>query len=246
MAKIRLDALLVDRKLAENKTRAAAEIMAGNVYSGERRLDKPGSMVQPDVSITMRGQGERFASRGAFKLKAALETFDLDPSGITAIDIGASTGGFTDLLLKRGAEHVIALDVGHGQLDWKLRNDPRVTCLEKTNARHLTEEVIEHRTFSWIVTDVSFISLTVALPPALDLCSKGGVLAALIKPQFEAGRDQIGSGGVVRDPEVHTAVCDRIESWLSDDMGWSVRGIVDSPITGPKGNREFMIVADKP
>ena len=180
------------------------------------------------------------------KLAAALDAYkDIDLQGAIAIDIGASTGGFTDVLLRAGAGRVYAVDVGHGQLAWSLRNDERVTVLERTNARHLTEALIPDPVDA-LVCDASFISLKKVLPAALGLARPGAVLAGLIKPQFEVGKGQVGKGGVVRDPQLHAAVQDDIHDWLEQEAGWQVRGIITSPITGPQGNKEFIIVATKP
>ena len=180
-------------------------------------------------------------SRGGLKLAKALETFAIDPAGKVAIDVGASTGGFTDVLLAHGAAKVYAVDVGHGQLAWKLRNDPRVVVMERTNARHLTAEQIPEPV-DVVVCDASFIGLETVLPAAMALAAPGAVLAALIKPQFEVGKGRVGKGGVVRDPELHAEVCDRITEWLASRPGWRVEGVTESPIKGPEGNTEFLIV----
>ncbi len=245
MTKTRLDQLLVDRGLAETRTRAQAMVLAGEVFTGERRLDKPGQPVTPDLAVEIRRRTGAWVSRGALKLIGALDHFGLDPTGAVALDIGASTGGFTEVLLARGARRVYAVDVGHGQLHARLREDPRVVVLERTNARQLNRDQVAEPV-DLVVCDASFISLTLVLPPALALARPGAVLVALIKPQFEAGRGEVGKGGVVRDPAVHNAVCARIRAWLAEDMGWAVDGIAPSPITGPKGNREFLVVARKP
>lgn len=216
--------------------------MAGKVFSGERKMEKAGQQVAEDIALDVRGQDHPWVSRGGLKLAHALEHFDLDPTGATAIDVGASTGGFTDVLLQGGAVKVYAIDVGHGQLAWKLRNDDRVVVLEKTNARHLTGAHVPE-TVDMVVCDASFISLKTVLPAALAMVKPGGRMVALIKPQFEAGRAQVGKGGVVRDPEVHVAVCDDIRAWLDGLGGWQVDGVVPSPITGPEGNIEFLISA---
>jgi len=218
--------------------------MAGLVFSNERKLEKAGQQVQPDIALDVRGQDHPWASRGGLKLAHAIEHFSIDPKDAVCIDVGASTGGFTDVLLQNGARRVYAVDVGHGQLAWKLRSDERVHVLEKTNARYLTEAEIPEPA-DIVVCDASFISLKTVLPAALSLAKKGAVLAALIKPQFEAGREHVGKGGVVRDPDVHLQVCETIRNWLESMTDWTVRGIVESPITGPEGNVEFLIVADK-
>jgi 23S rRNA (cytidine1920-2'-O)/16S rRNA (cytidine1409-2'-O)-methyltransferase len=242
--KLRLDQLLVDRGLVESKSRAQALIMAGLVYSGEQRLDKPGQSVAADCRIDLRGQDHPWVSRGGLKLAKAIETFPIPVKGRIAIDVGASTGGFTDVLLANGAAKVYAVDVGQGQLAWKLRQDPRVEVLEKTNARHLTSERIPEPV-DLVVCDASFIGLEVVLPAALSLTKPRAWLAALIKPQFEVGKGRVGKGGVVRDPELHREVCERIRAWIGGLPGWQVHGIVESPITGPEGNIEFLIVAEK-
>lgn len=242
MAKLRLDQLLVDRGLVESRTRAQALIMAGKVFTGETRLDKPGCAVGVDLPLDVRGQDHPWVSRGGLKLAAALDAFAIDPAGRTAIDVGASTGGFTDVLLQRGATRLHAVDVGHGQLHWKLRTDPRVAVLERCNARHLTAAEIPDPV-DLVVCDASFIGLRTVLPAALSLTRPDAALVALIKPQFEAGRDCVGKGGVVRDPAVHAAVCATIADWLAGLPGWRVLGWIESPILGPEGNREFPIAA---
>lgn len=236
--------MLVDRGLVESRARAQALVMAGLVYSGERRLDKPGLGLAEDSAVEVRGQDHPWVSRGGLKLARAIEAFSLDPRGVTAIDVGASTGGFTDVLLAHGAAKVYAVDVGHGQLAWKLRTDPRVVVLERCNARHLSTEQIPDPV-DIVVCDASFIGLEVVLPAALGLTKAEAWLAALIKPQFEVGKGRVGKGGVVREPELHAEVCGRIHAWLSGLSGWSVQGIVESPITGPEGNKEFLIVGRK-
>jgi len=240
--KQRLDQLLVDRGLVESRSKAQALVMAGVVFSGERKLEKPGHQLAPDVALEVRGQDHPWVSRGGLKLAHGLAHFEIDPTGMIAVDVGASTGGFTDVLLQNGAAKVYAVDVGHGQLAWKLRSDERVVVLEKTNARYLTEEQIPDAP-NIVVCDASFISLKTVLPAALSLAAPGAFLVALIKPQFEAGREHVGKGGVVRDPEIHASVCEDIRSWLDELDGWSVLGISESPITGPVGNKEFLIGA---
>jgi 23S rRNA (cytidine1920-2'-O)/16S rRNA (cytidine1409-2'-O)-methyltransferase len=228
--------------LVESRARAQALVLAGRVFSGERCLDKPGQQVALDLKVELRLDEQPYVSRGGTKLAHALDHFQLDPAGRTALDLGASTGGFTDVLLQRGARRVYAVDVGHGQLDWRLRNDQRVVVLERTNARHLNQELIPEPV-EVVVADTSFISLKLVLPAALALAAPDAWLVALIKPQFEVGRGQVGKGGVVRDPALHQAVCEDIARWLAERQGWQVQGIVESPITGPKGNREFLIAA---
>ena len=205
-------------------------------------MQKAGDPMAEDAPLEVRGQDHPWVSRGGLKLEHALKEFSLSPEGRICLDIGASTGGFTDVLLMHGAAKVHAVDVGHGQLAWKLRSDPRVVVHEKTNARYLTAEIIPD-SIGAMVCDASFIGLATLLPAPLALCSPGAWAVALIKPQFEAGRDQVGSKGVVRDPAVHAAVCERIREWWSGLPGWKVLGIAESPITGPEGNREFLLVA---
>lgn len=241
MSKKRLDQLLVDRGLVESRARAQALIMAGLVYSGERKLDKPGTALAEDIALELRGQPHPWVSRGGLKLEKGLTEFAIDVTGMTAIDVGSSTGGFTDVLLTRGAAKVYAVDVGHGQLAWKLRTDPRVVVLERTNARHLTADQIPEPA-DIVVCDASFIGLEVVLPAALALTRPGARLVALIKPQFEVGKGRVGKGGVVREPELHQEVCERIRDWLAGLPGWTVLGITESPIKGPEGNTEFLIV----
>lgn len=238
--KRRADQALVDDGLVESRSKAQALIMAGKVYQGEQKIAKSGQMIAAGVPLTVRGQDHPWVSRGGMKLAKALEHFNLDPTGMICADIGASTGGFSDVLLHHGAKHVYAVDVGHGQLAWKLREDPRVTVLERTNARYLTTEQIP-TPLDMIVCDASFIGLRTILPAAMALAASGAYLIALIKPQFEAGREHIGKGGVVRDPTIHHDVCAMIETWLAAQTGWTVMGITESPITGPEGNIEFLI-----
>jgi 23S rRNA (cytidine1920-2'-O)/16S rRNA (cytidine1409-2'-O)-methyltransferase len=244
MAKIRLDQLLLERGLVESRSRAQALIMAGLVFSGEQRLDKPGLAVAEDCRLELRGQDHPWVSRGGLKLAKALDSFPIPVAGAIAIDVGASTGGFTDVLLNHGAMKVYAVDVGQGQLAWKLRQDPRVVVLEKTNARYLTSEQIQDRV-DLVVCDASFIGLQTVLPAALALTKSQAWLAALIKPQFEVGKGRVGKGGVVRDPALHEEVCQRIAEWISGLPDWRVHGVAPSPITGPEGNIEFLIVAEK-
>jgi 23S rRNA (cytidine1920-2'-O)/16S rRNA (cytidine1409-2'-O)-methyltransferase len=241
-AKRRADQLLVDRGLAESRTRAQALILAGLVSSEGRRIDKAGTAIGADVEIEVRGRDHPWVSRGGVKLAHGLDHFAIDVQGLTALDIGASTGGFTDVLLSRGARRVYAIDVGHGQLAWKLRQDPRVVVLERTNARHLTRAEIPEP-IDVITCDASFIGLAAVLPAGLALATGRAALVALVKPQFEAGREQVGKGGVVRDPLVHRAVCERAAAWLGAQPGWAVAGIIESPIRGPGGNREFLLYA---
>jgi 23S rRNA (cytidine1920-2'-O)/16S rRNA (cytidine1409-2'-O)-methyltransferase len=243
--KQRVDQLLVERGLVESRSRAQALVMSGKVFSGEVRLDKPGQQVSGDIALDVRGKEHPWVSRGGMKLAHALDHFELSVEGCVCLDVGASTGGFTDVLLKAGAAKVFAIDVGRGQLDWSLRNDERVVVFEGTNARYLTEAEITD-TPSLIVCDASFIGLRTVLPASLALGGVGAYLVALIKPQFEVGKGRVGKGGVVRDAALHDEVCETIRCWLAEEMGWAVLGIVKSPITGPKGNIEFLIVARKP
>jgi 23S rRNA (cytidine1920-2'-O)/16S rRNA (cytidine1409-2'-O)-methyltransferase len=240
----RADQLLVDRGLVESRTRAQALILAGKVFSGEQRIDKAGQSLAPDTPLEVRGQDHPWASRGGLKLDHALSHFSLSPQGRICLDVGASTGGFTDVLLTHGAAKVHAVDVGHGQLAWKLRSDPRVAVHEKTNARYLTPAIITDP-IAALVCDASFIGLATLLPAPLALCAPGAWAVALIKPQFEAGPEAVGRKGVVRDPAVHLAVCERIGTWWAALSGWRVLGITESPITGPEGNREFLIAAER-
>jgi 23S rRNA (cytidine1920-2'-O)/16S rRNA (cytidine1409-2'-O)-methyltransferase len=236
----RLDQLLVDRGLVESRARAQALVMAGLVFSDTRRLDKPGQRVSPDLPLTLKGQDHPWVSRGGLKLVQGLDHFGLDPAGWVCVDVGASTGGFTDVLLSRGAAKVYAVDVGYGQLAHKLRVDDRVVVLERVNARHLTAEQVPEAV-DLVVCDASFIGLRTVLPAALALVRPGGALVALIKPQFEVGRERVGKGGVVRDPALHAEVCGTIRDWLAGLPGWTVLGVTDSPIHGPEGNAEFLI-----
>jgi 23S rRNA (cytidine1920-2'-O)/16S rRNA (cytidine1409-2'-O)-methyltransferase len=240
-AKRRVDQLLVERGLAESRARAQALVMAGLVFIGDNKVDKPGQQVADDIAITVRGRDHPWVSRGGIKLAHAIEHFGLDPAGATAMDIGSSTGGFTDVLLTHGAEHVFAVDSGTNQLAWRLREDPRVTVLEQTSARILTPTLID-RPCNWVVCDASFISLAKVLDVPLRLAATPCQLVALIKPQFEVGREEVGKGGVVRDPALHARVCEDVRGWI-EGLGWEVQGIVVSPITGPQGNVEFLIAA---
>ncbi len=239
----RADQLMVDRGLAESRSRAQALILAGKVFSGERRIAKAGDMLAPDCALEVRGADHPWVSRGGLKLDHALRHFALSPQGRICLDVGASTGGFTDVLLTHGAARVHAVDVGHGQLAWKLRNDPRVVVHERTNARYLTHAAILDP-IAALVCDASFIGLATLLPAPLSLCAPGAWAVALIKPQFEAGPAAVGSKGVIRDPAVQQAVCERIRGWWNALPGWRVAGITESPITGPEGNREFLIAAE--
>lgn len=243
MAKARPDQLLVERGLAESRAKAQALILAGLVFSGERKVDKAGQAIALDAPLEVRGRDHPWVSRGGIKLDHALEKFGWDATGAVALDVGASTGGFTDVLLHKGAAKVFAIDVGTNQLAWKLRQDPRVVVYEQTNARYLTPDIVTEPV-DIIVCDASFIGLAKVLDTALDFARPGGRLLALIKPQFEARRDEIGKGGVVRDPQVHERVCAEVRQWI-ESRGWIVQGLVESPITGPEGNKEFLIAAQR-
>lgn len=242
-AKTRVDQLLVARGLAESRARAQALVIAGLVFSGESKITKPGQAIAEDAALEVRGRDHPWVSRGGIKLAHALESFELDPAGVTAMDIGSSTGGFTDVLLSHGARHVFAVDSGTNQLAWKLRQDPRVTVLEQTSARVLTPAMIS-APCTWVVCDASFISLRKVLEVPLKISSEACQLVALIKPQFEVGRGEVGKGGVVRDSALHERVCAEVRAWLECES-WTVQGISPSPITGPEGNVEFLIAAKR-
>ena len=243
MAKIRADQLLVDRGLVESRAKAQALILAGLVYSGERKIEKAGQALAEDAPLDVRGKEHPWVSRGGIKLAHALDHFRWDVTGAIALDVGSSTGGFTDVLLQRGAAKVFAVDVGTNQLAWKLRQDPRVIVHEQTNARYLTDEIVTEP-IDIIVCDASFIALAKVLDTALDFAKPGGRLVALVKPQFEAERGEIGKGGVVRDPAVHLRVSEAAQTWVQS-RGWRVAGLVESPITGPEGNKEFLLAAQR-
>ena len=219
-------------------------LMAGMVFLETKRLDKPGQQVPIGSNIEVKGKKYPWVSRGGLKLEKAIIEFNLNCNSIIALDIGASTGGFTDVLLTKGAERVYAVDVGHGQLDWKLRQDSRVVVKEKTNARYLSNDIIKEP-LDAIVCDASFISLKKILPAGLSFLKNKGWLAALIKPQFEAGRELVGKGGVVRDAQVHQNIISDIECWIKDEVKMNLLGVTESPILGPSGNKEFVIVATK-
>lgn len=241
-SKTRLDVLLTERGLAESRQKAQAVIMSGQVYVEGRRVDKPGTAVPSLTEIEVRG-GLRYVSRGGLKLEKAMTEFPLELSWKVCGDIGASTGGFTDCMLQNGAAKVYAVDVGYGQLAWKLRNDPRVICLEKTNARYLNrEQVPEELDFASV--DVSFISLKLILPPLTALLRDGGQIVSLVKPQFEAGREKVGKKGVVRDPAVHLEVLEHFLEHAAE-AGLTVRGLTYSPIRGPEGNIEYLGFSEK-
>ena len=243
LTKIRADQLLVSRGLAESRTRAQALIMAGAVFSGEKKLAKAGDMLAEDAPLEVRGKDHPWVSRGGVKLDHGLTHFGFDVAGAVALDVGSSTGGFTDVLLSHGAAKVYAVDVGTNQLAWKLRQDPRVIVHEQTNARSLDSRIIPEPV-DIVVCDASFIGLAKVLEAPLNLAKAGAKLVALIKPQFEAGRQEVGKGGVVRDPAVHERVCYEAKGWV-ESQGWAVLGITESPITGPEGNVEFLLGAVK-
>ncbi|MCA3311293.1 MAG: TlyA family RNA methyltransferase [Roseomonas sp.] len=240
--KQRADLLLVALGLAESRARAQALILAGKVFSDTKRVEKAGDLLADGAPLEVRGQDHPWVSRGGLKLAHALAHFGLNPEERLCLDLGASTGGFTDVLLQHGAAKVYAVDVGHGQLAWKLRQDPRVVVLEKTNARYLDASAIPEP-IGALVCDASFIGLRTILPAPLALCAPGAFAVALIKPQFEAGPGQVGKGGVVRDAALHRSVCALIADWWAALPGWQVLGITESPITGPEGNKEFLIAA---
>ena len=241
--KKRLDVLLVERGLQESRQRAQAVIMSGEVFVNGQRVDKPGTAVAEDARIEIRGGTLAYVSRGGLKLEKAMATFPIDLHGAVCADIGASTGGFTDCMLQNGAEKVYAVDVGYGQLAWKLRSDPRVVCLERTNARYLTHEQVPDE-LDFASVDVSFISLKLIFPALRPLLKEGGHVACLIKPQFEAGREKVGKKGVVRDPDVHLEV---LEHFLdhAKESGFTVLGLTYSPIRGPEGNIEYLGYLEK-
>jgi len=241
--KLRADLVLVAQGLAESRTRAQALILAGNVFVGDRRVAKAGDLIAEDAVLNVKGRDHPWVSRGGIKLDHGLTHFQVDVAGAVALDVGSSTGGFTDVLLTRGAAKVYAIDVGTNQLAWKLRSDERVIVHEQTNARSLTAEIVPELVHI-IVCDASFIALAKVLDAALALARPGAALVALVKPQFEAERGEVGKGGVVRDPLIHQRVCDAAAQWIAS-KGWKVLGIETSPITGPEGNIEFLLGATK-
>lgn len=244
-SKKRLDQLMVEQGLAESRTQAQALILAGKVMDANRQLLlKAGQQFLDSMELQLKEKLHPWVSRGGMKLAHALDVFSIDLSGLTVIDVGASTGGFTDVLLQQGASKIYAVDVGYGQLAEKLRQDARVINLEKTNARYLTREQIPEP-LDALVCDASFISLKTVLPAAMDLVKPSGWLVALIKPQFEVGRGKVGKGGVVGDPALHETVCADITEWFDAQLEWKVQALAESPITGPKGNKEFLIYATK-
>ncbi len=234
----------MERGLAGTRAKAQALVMAGLVYTDTRRLEKPGTQLRPDTDLTLKGQNHPWVSRGGLKLDHGLNHFGLDVTGATALDIGASTGGFTDVLLSRGVAKVYAVDVGHGQLAWRLRQDDRVIAYEKTNARYLTAEQIPELVHL-LVCDASFIGLRTVLPAGMELVAPRGQMIILIKPQFEVGRKHVGKRGVVSDPALHKMVCELVADWVDNRPGWAVVGITESPVKGPHGNTEFLLAARK-
>ena len=241
MAKVRADQLLVDTGQAESRARAQALILAGHVFLGDRKIEKAGQQVAPDAALDVRGRDHPWVSRGGIKLAHAIAEYGIDVTGHVAMDVGSSTGGFTDVLLTNGAVRVYAVDSGTNQLAWKLRSDDRVVVHEQTSARILTQAHIPEP-IDIIVCDASFISLAKVLERPLTFARPGAALVALIKPQFEAGREEVGKGGVVRDPVIHQRVCDEAVAWAQGN-GWTVMGVTQSPITGPQGNVEFLLYA---
>ena len=238
--KKRVDVVLVERGLAQSREKAQALVMSGVVYIGEKKVDKASAQVMPEDELIVRQTGTGYVSRGALKLEKGLAVFGVEAKDRVAMDLGASTGGFTDVLLQNGAAHVYAIDVGYGQLDWKLRNDPRVTVMERTNARYLTADDLPLRPTLGVM-DVSFISITKILPAAAAIMGENGEFISLIKPQFEAGRDRVGKKGVVRDAQVHLDVVKEILHFIDADMGWTAQNLSFSPIKGPEGNIEFLV-----
>lgn len=242
----RVDKLLVERGLAESRTKAQAMVMAGVILVNEQRINKPSDLVAPDAEIRVKGGDDpasRYVGRGGLKLEAALREFHLDVEGLTCLDVGASTGGFTDCLLQHGASKVISIDVGHNQIDWRLRTDTRVEVREGVNARYLTPDDFSS-SFELVVMDVSFISATKIMPAIVPLLTDTGRLVTLIKPQFEVGRGEVGKGGIVRDPEKHARVIDEVNR-AAKELGLEVRGVMESPIHGADGNVEFLALYEK-
>tara|TARA_B100000989_G_scaffold293923_1_gene272058 strand:- start:138 stop:845 length:708 start_codon:yes stop_codon:yes gene_type:complete len=235
---------MISNGLVKSREQANSLLMSGNVFVNEKRVEKSGQQVEIDSKIELKGKTYPWVSRGGVKLEKAILEFSLNCNLIIALDIGASTGGFTDVLLSRGAKKIYAVDVGYGQLDWKLRQNKRVIVKEKTNARFLSHEIIKDP-LDAIVCDASFISLKKILPSGLAFLKTKGWLAALIKPQFEVGKGLVGKGGVVRDPELHQEVIADIKNWVQNDMKLNLLGVIESPLLGPRGNKEFVIVATK-
>ncbi len=242
--KKRLDVLVFDKGLASSRQRASVLIMAGNILVNNQLVDKPGSLVPVDAEIVNKGSDIPFVSRGGLKIEKAIQSLSLDVTGMLCLDVGASTGGFTDCLLQHGASRVYAIDVGYGQLDWKLRQDPRVIVIERTNIRYVTEELLPEP-FDLISIDVSFISLKIVIPAVKKFLKKNGRILALIKPQFEVGKNQVGKGGVVKDPDLHQSVIEELSCFFTN-AGFKTGPVIPSPILGPKGNKEFIIYLTQP
>jgi len=242
--KVRLDDLLIKKGIAESKSLAQSLIIAGRIYLGEKKLDKPGHTISDEANIIFRGPLHPWVSRGGIKLAHALKIFNLSVRGLTALDIGASTGGFADVLLQNGVEKIYAVDVGYGQLHEKLLNNSKVVSMERKNARYLNTKDVP-KLIDILVCDASFISLRKILPEPIKLCAKNAKLIALIKPQFEVGKKNISKGGVVKDEELRNKCCEEIRLWFESTMKWKVNNIIESPITGPKGNIEYLIYANK-
>lgn len=243
--RVRADELVVARGLAESRSKARAMIMAGQVVVDDRRVEKAGEKVPADAELRLKGAPLPYVSRGGLKLAHALDAFGIDPSGRVGLDLGASTGGFTDVLLQRGAEKVFAVDVGYGQLHAKLRADPRVVNMERTNARHLDREALGGEAVDLVVVDCSFIGLELILPAAARCLRPGGAVVALVKPQFEVGPEAVGKGGVVRDEAAREGAVEKVRE-TARRLGFEVRGVVTSPITGPAGNVEYLLWAVAP
>ncbi|MBD0324923.1 MAG: TlyA family RNA methyltransferase [Pyrinomonadaceae bacterium] len=246
MKRERVDKLLVERGLATSRTKAQALVMAGVVLVNEQRVEKPSEMIEQGASLRVKGEGDpasRYVGRGGLKLEAALEKFGVEVSGLTCLDVGASTGGFTDCLLQHGARRVVAVDVGHNQLDWRLRQDKRVEAREGVNARYLKEEDFAEK-FELAVMDVSFISATKVLPAVVPLLTAGGRIITLIKPQFEVGRGEVGKGGIVQDPLKHRRVVEEVNA-AAENLGLAVHGVIESPVRGADGNLEFLALYEK-
>ncbi len=242
----RLDQLLVSRGLFESRSRARDAIARGTVQVNGVTVTKPGQVVSTAAALVVDDPAQGYVSRAALKLIAALDHFGIDPSGMHCLDIGASTGGFTEVLLERGASHVVAVDVGHDQMNERIASDERVTNLEGLNARNLTRDDIGEDDIQLVVSDVSFISLKLALPPALELAEPGALCVLLVKPQFEAGRENIGKGGLLRDPSSAPVIAENLKAWLEQDMGWKALGLIPSPIAGGDGNHEYLLAGKKP
>ncbi len=247
MKRERIDKLLVDRGLVSSRAKAQALILAGTVLADEQRVNKPSDLISPEAKLRIKGASDpatRYASRGGVKLQAAIDSFKVDVNGLLCLDVGASTGGFTDCLLQAGARRVVAVDVGHNQIDWRLRNDTRVEVREGVNSRYLTPADF-NEPFDLAAMDLSFISATKVLPAIVPLLKSSGQVILLIKPQFEVGRGEVGKGGVVRDPKQHSRVIDEVND-AARQLGLTVKGVIESPIRGADGNVEFLVLYEKP